>query len=202
MGPTRKKYDALFLQHKQAQTRYDKNMDKITSHRTTYQRHKQYLISLSNALLASNITLRSAPRPISDSQALTHATLLNDLRLASYTLTTLIFQNKRLDKARDASWTRDQELYAKCQDLFVEVERGCRELDRLHAEVLEAEKKMGLKPACGMAEGKCVPCIRAREREARKVAAEKVAKGREGVGRKGDGSEVKQRLENIFEEVE
>lgn len=209
MGPTRKEYDVLFSRHKQTQTRYNMLMDEITSHQTTYQHHKQYSVSLSNALLASNTKLGSAPKPISDSQALTHATILNDLRLASNTLATMMLQTKRLDRAKDLCWTLDQELYAKCRELFKLVEKDCRELDRLHAKVLEAEKNMGEYPGCGMIDGNCLSCTRNAEREAKAVAAEKVAvEGKKaGIGKKWGGKlgkeqKGKQKLEDILEEGE
>ncbi|KAF6241317.1 hypothetical protein HO173_000027 [Letharia columbiana] len=202
MGPTRKQYEALFFQHKQAQTRYDKIMDKTTSQNTTYQRHKRYVISLTNALLASNLTLRSASGPVSDLQALTHATLLYDIRLSARTLVDMMVQNKRLDKARERFWKLDQELHVKCEELFEVVDKNCKELDRLHAKVLEAEKKMGEESRCGMAEGKCLSCVRNSEKEARRLGADDVAKAKGGPGKIGKGLGAKKKLEDILEEVD
>ena len=206
-NPKRKEYDALYIEHDQAQKRYEKIMDIIATHRTTYQRHKRYFISLSNAVLASNTTLHSAPRPFSDSQALAHATLLHDLGPAARLLASLILRNKRLEKAREAAWEIEQELYGKCQEMFVLVERDGTELDRLHAKVREAEKKMGVKPACGAEEEKCPSCARIKEREARRRATEentmkekKQQKG--GTGKAKKAPHVKGRLEDILEEAE
>ena len=122
-----------------------------------------------------------------------------------------MLQNKRLSKAKDLCWTLDQELYAKCRQLFNLVGKDCEKLDRLHAKVLEAEKKMGGKPACGMVEGKCISCIRNAEREAAaaSAAAEMMAvKERQGGSGKTSGgnsrkaTKGKQKLEDILEEGE
>lgn len=211
--PTRKEYDVLITQHKQNTIRYKDVLDKSLTHRITYLRHKQYVSSLTNALLASNIKLRSAPRPFTDVQALTHATILNDLRLASEPFITMIVKNKRLEKARDKCWTRDQELCTKGKGLSVIVEKNWKEQDQLHHRVLEAEKKMGAEPGCGMVEGKCISCVRMEEEAKSMVAAAaaaavKVVKetkrgsGKVRGGNVGKGAEGKQKLEDILEEEE
>lgn len=89
-------------------------------------------------------------------------------------LRTMILQDKRLEKARDESWRVDQKLYARCQELFVEVDKECRELDRRHAKVLDAEEKMGGNPKCGNADEECASCVRLKEREAGTKAAEEM----------------------------
>ncbi|CAD6575238.1 MAG: hypothetical protein ASARMPREDX12_007156 [Alectoria sarmentosa] len=206
--PVRKEYDAVFFRHRQNQTKYHKIMDKASAHRKTYQAHKRYVISLSNALLTSNVTLRSAPKPFTDFQALTHATLLDKIRLGSHTLTTMLYQNLRIDKARNASWKLDQELFEKCTELYKVMDADSMELDRLHAKVLEIEKKMGGKFGCGMVEGACISCTRLKEREASRAAAAAVVAAAEnlakamkgGSGKAGKGSKAKQRLEDIAEE--
>lgn len=209
MIPTRVKYDALFDRHKEIQARTDKLTAKLTMQRSTYQRHKQYVMSLSNALLASNVTLRSAPLPFGDVQVLTHATLYHELRFASMTLANMVMKNKLLDNEKERSFRLDQEFYARCRELFKVVDSDCRELDRLHAKVLELGEKMGRKPECGFLEKDCVSCARNAEREVRRVV---VAVGVGGKGSKGGTGKVKggmgkaaegkQRLEDILEEVE
>lgn len=196
MNPTRKEYDALFFRHKKIQARYEKVIDKITSHDMTYQHHKRYFVLLSNALLASNANVRTAPRPLSDLQGLTHATLMNDFRLASHTLTAMILQNKRLDKEKDMFWNIDQKLCEKCHELYMMVDKDCQKLDQLHAEVLVVEKKMGRKPGCGVEEGKCLSCARS------KAVVERAARMKKKGGNEivGKGPKVKQRLEDIVEE--
>lgn len=212
LDSTRKKYNALFLRHKEAETRHGKHVKKIKSQGSTFLLHKQYFASLSNALLASNATLRSAPKPISDLQALNHATLCNDIRLASYTLTGMIYKNKRLEKAYEMTWMRDQGLQAKCEEMFKLVERDCMELDQRHAKVLDLEKEMGSESGCPFAE-KCISCRRNKEKEERKAAMieqeakeQEAAKEQKGVNGKVSARNVKKgaglkgRLEDIVEE--
>lgn len=121
----------------------------------------------------------------------------------------MIVKNKRLEKARDKCWTRDQELCMKGKGLSVIVEKNWKEQDQLHQRVLEVEKKMGAEPGCGMVEGKCVSCVRMEEAKsmvaAAAAAAEKVAKrgsGRVRGGNVGKGAEGKQKLEDVLEEEE
>lgn len=205
MGPTRVHYDELFNKHERIQARTNRLMAKLTTQRSIYQRHKQYVISLSNALLASNTALRSAPLPFSDIQVLTHATLIHELRFASMTLTDMMVKNKKLDNEKERSFTMDQHFYARCREMFKVVDEDCWELDRLHAKVLELGGKMGKKPECGAVEKNCISCMRNAEHEARRVPKkEKVIKGGSGKGKGGMGKAVegKQRLEDILEEVE
>ncbi len=181
MSPTREDYDAHFIRHQQTQARYEKIMEKETSYRKIYQRHRRHFAYLSNALLASNITLRSAPLPLSDIQALTHATLYNEFRHAVYTLAPMVYQYKRLEKARNICWELEQTMFAKCEQVFTMIDRDCREIDRLHAKVLDLEKKMGGKLGCQVAEGNCLSCARTKEREARAAAAvEQVSREKKG----------------------
>lgn len=195
MDPTRKEYDELFLRHKKIQARYDKAIDKISSHQTTYQHHKRYFGLLSNALRASNAALDSMTGPISDLQGLTHVTLMNDFRHASHTLTTMILQNKRLDKERDMFYNIDQKLCEKCHGLYLMVDEDCQKLDQLHAEVLKVEKKMGKKPMCGVEEGRCLSCARTKAAIAKAAKANKEGNQNVGKGRKFTGS-----LADIIEE--
>ena len=207
MGPTRVKYDELFHKHEKVQARTEKLMAKLTTQRSTYQRHKQYVISLSNALLASNTALRAAPLPYSDLQVLTHATIFHELRFASITLIDMMMKNKRLDNKKDKSFTLDQGFYARCREMFHVVDNDCLELDRLHAKVLELGEKMGKKPECGSVEKNCLSCTRNAEREYRRVVAA-AEKGNDGGGSgkvkggMGKAAQGKQRLEDILEEVE
>lgn len=99
----------------------------------------------------------------------------------------MVIRNKRLDDAKERDFTLDQEFYARCRELFKVVDKDCRELDRLHAKVLEAEKKTGGKSGCGAADERCISCMRNGEREAKRVAAEKVLKGGGGGGGKVRG---------------
>ena len=120
----------------------------------------------------------------------------------------MIIRNKRLDDAKERDFTLDQEFYARCRELFKVVDKDCRELDRLHAKVLEAGEKMGWKSACGAADEKCISCMRNGDREAKKAAAERVLKGGGGGGggkvRGGTGKAAlgKQRMDEILEEGE
>ena len=204
MGPTRKKYDELFVRHKQIQAHYDNLMARMKSQRSEYQQHKRYFVGVSNALLASNTALRGAPVPFSDFQVLTQATLLNEMRTASEILAEMIFQNRLLDDEKERSFTLDQEFYKRCREMFNVVDKDCRELDQLHAKVLEVERKMGKKAECGSVERNCISCIRNEEKEARRVAAERAIKGsgRKVKGGMGKAAEAKQRLEDILEEEE
>ena len=181
---TRDKYDALIIQQKHTQVRCGKIMEREASYRTIYQRHKRHFTYLSNSLLASNATLRSAPMPLSDIQALTHATLYHEFRHAFDTLAPMIYQYKRLEKARNTFWELEQTMFAKCEQVFAMLERDCRVMDRLHAKVLDLEKKMGRNSSCQVADGNCVSCARTKEREARAAAAvEQAAREKKG----GDG---------------
>ncbi len=181
MSPTREDYDAHFIRHQQTQARYEKIVEKETSYRKIYLRHRRHFTYLSNALLASNIALRSAPWPLSDMQALTHATLYYEFQQAVYTLAPMVYQYKRLEKARNICWELEQTMFAKCEQVFTMIDRDCREMDRLHAKVLDLEKKMGRKSECQMAEGNCLSCARTKEREARAAAAvEQVAREKKG----------------------
>lgn len=209
MTPTRKEYDGLFAKHEKIQARVDKIAAKMSKQRSIYQRHKQHVVSLSNALLASNTALRSAPKPFSDVKALTQATLLHELRVASRTLTEMIVQTKLFNKAKEESFKTDQEHYGRCRQLFKVVDKDCQELDRLHANVLAVEKKMGIKPGCGGVEdGTCISCTRNGEREILRAATERETKrgkkAASGRGRRGMGqvAEGKQRLDDILEEGE
>lgn len=178
MNPTRVEYDSLFFKHKKLQARYERAIHKLSSKQPAYRQHKRYFSYLSNALLASNASLRSSPRPFSDLQTLTHATLMHAFAHASHTLTDMVYENKRLDKMKDLYFELDQRLVEKCHIIFHTVDRDCKKLDQLHVEVLAAEKKLGKKPGCGVEEGKCPACARTKaeaEREA-KAAAEKEAK--------------------------
>lgn len=214
MTPTRKKYEDLFLRHKSQQAIYDQLMAKVKTHRTTYLRHRQHFISLSNALLVSNTAMRTAPRPIDHATALTHATLFFTIRDASHTLVKLMVQEKRLAKARDMARGMDEELYLRCRECFRQVDWDCVELDRLHAKVVETEVRMGMRPECGMVEGGCLSCRRLWERVAKEkeerakemevmMRKEKKGKGRKGKGSGGDaagkGVGGKERLETIVE---
>lgn len=211
MVPTRLKYDELFTRHNQIQAKTDLLIAKLTAQHSTYQRHKQYFISLSNNLLASNIALRGAALPFSDDQILTHASLYHDFRCASKTLMEMIIKNKRLENEKDRSFTMDQQFYARCREMFKVVDEDCSELDRLHAKVLEVGAKMGKKPDCGSVGKGCISCIRNAERESRRIPKEKKKVGKGGGGGSGKGkgkggmgkaAEGKQRLEDILEEVE
>ena len=86
------------------------------------------------------------------------------------------------------------------------VDKDCRELDRLHAKVLEAEKKIGGKSGCGAADARCISCKRNGEREAKRVAAEKVLKGGGGGGKvrggMGKAAQGKQRMDEILNDGE
>lgn len=119
----------------------------------------------------------------------------------------MIIRNKRLDDAKERDFTLDQEFYARCRELFKVVDKDCRELDRLHAKVLEAEKKIGGKSGCGAADERCISCKRNGEREAKRVAAEKVLKGGGGGGGKvrggmGKAAQGKQRMDEILKDGE
>lgn len=210
LAPSRKRYDNLFDRHIQIQARHEKLTETINSHRSTFQRHSRYVIFLSNMLLASNTTLRSAPRPISDLQGIMHATLLNDLRLASDTLIDMLVQCKRLDKAKAITFNQDQNFYAKCRELFEEVDRDCKKLDRLHAKLIKIAEKMGEKAECGLVAGNCAACIRNEGREAQKAVADRWMGGEKKEGGGGSGgkaregmgkaAQAKQKLESILEE--
>ena len=195
MDPTRKEYDALFFRHKKIQARYDKAIEKISSHQATYEHHKRYFGLLSNALRASNAALDSTTGPISDLQGLTHVTLMNDFRQASHILTTMILQSKRLDKERDMFYNIDQKLCEKCHGLYLTVDKDCQKLDQLHADVLMVEKKMGRKPGCGVEEGKCLSCARTKAVLAKAAKANKGGNKNLGKGRKFTGT-----LTDIVEE--
>ena len=120
----------------------------------------------------------------------------------------MLYQNLRIDKARNTSWKLDQELFEKCTELYKVMDADSMELDRLHAKVLEIEKKMGGKFGCGMVEGACISCTRLKEREASRAAAAAVVAAAEnlakamkgGSGKAGKESKGKQRLEDIAEE--
>ena len=210
--PNREEYDQLFYEHGIAQSRHDKIMEKTISHNADYVIHKEHFGSLCNALLASNHTMRTAPRPLTHEQVLTHATLMHRMKHSSEIMAELIYVTKRLEKRRDAIEARDLDLYNKCQELWKQVDSDCAELDNLHANVVELEKKLGAKPACGMVEGGCDNCIRSEERKTDKVAAEKggngegkkgkkAKKGKKGKkGGKGKGREVEQELDDVPEE--
>ncbi len=88
--------------------------------------------------------------------------------------------------------------------MFKVVDKDYRELDRLHAKVLEAEQKMGQRPECALLDGKCISCGRNQER--RGTLEEAVLRGAsgKGLGGKGKGkvAKGKQRLDDIVEEEE
>ena len=172
MKPTRLAYDAVFLEHSVTKNHFIKLNEQTKTHRTNYQRHKRYFVSLTRALVTSGEILRSAPTAIDDLQHLTHAALLYKFQIASRTMKGMIYRCKRLDKARALTKKTDQEVYAKCQELFPVVDRECRELDRLHMKVLDAEKKLGLDSGCEAAERECICCRRLRGRELKRAAVE------------------------------
>ena len=121
----------------------------------------------------------------------------------------MIVKNKRFDKANAREYKREEEVYNKCRDMLETVERECRQLDRLHANVLEAGAKIGRGTECGREDGRCISCRRNKMQEARRVAAEKAEAERaieEERGRvRGEMSKAaraKQMLEAILEEDE
>ena len=207
--PSRIEYEALYFPYQKVQTRFVKLTEKINSHHKTYRLHKQYVGLLANALLASNATLRSASKPFSDLQALKHATLVNDFRLASYTLASMIYRSKRLEKVRDIAWKRVQDLYSKCHEMFTKLEKNWMEIDRLHANVVELNKKMGSESGCDVAEGECESCLRNKNREIKEAEMiEQAAKEQKGVSGRASAQNVKKgaglkgTLEVIAEEGE
>lgn len=208
--PARKEYKTRYMEHKRAHKGYLKTVKELHAHRTTFQRHKQYFISLSNDLLASNITMRSTTGPISDLQALTHATLLNHLRHAYHTFMAIILEDKHLTRLEKKLGKHDRDLGAQCEEVFEAADKDLEKLERLHADITKVEAKMGREPACGSVGGKCSFCIRLEEQEATRRAklmpAEKVKKEKKGkrVSMKSlkKGLEVKGRLESIPEEEE
>ena len=202
--PARESYNELYAQHTRIKESIDKIGAQTNTQRSIYLRHRQYVVSLSNALLASNTALLSAP--YSHLQVLTQATLIHKLRDASRTLVDMIVANKRLDEMRDASYRLDQESFKRGQSVFKEVEEDCREVDELHANVVDAEKKMGQEPKCGLVNGDCDSCLRNKEREAGRALAEKLLReakeraSREAQGGMGKAAKGKQRLDDILEE--
>ena len=192
-------------------------MEKMASHRSTYQRHKQHVITLTNALLESNTALQTATasNAVTHDQVLTQATLVNQLNFASETLVKMIVKNKRFDKANAREYTREGKVFDKCRDMLVTVEKECRELDRLHANVLEAGAKIGRGTDCGREDGRCISCRRNQMQEARRVAAEKAEAEAEAEaeraiveergrnrGEMSKAARAKQMLEAILEEDE
>lgn len=191
MKPTRDEYDSLFFRHKKIQARYDKAIEKISSRQATYEHHKRYFGLLSNALRASNAALDSTTVPVSDLQSLTHVTLMNDFRHASHTLTTMIFQIKRLEQERDKFYNIDQKVCQRCHGLYLAVDKDCRKLDILHAQVRNVERMLGKKPGCKVDEGKCLSCARmqavaAKVRKANEGGNQTVEKRRKFVGSLAD----------------
>lgn len=169
----RKDYEACYTEYQKLLAREKKHKDQVKSQHTTYQRHKRHIMSLSNDLLASNTRLRSASGPISDSEMLTHATLLHELRLASHTLMTMISHTKSLEKASDRFKKRGPERCAKVVGKFGAVLEDFRELQRLHEKVLEAGRKMdGIFRGCEITE--CLICrVNGKLEAAEKEAADK-----------------------------
>ena len=216
MGPTSEKHQNLFLRHRQIQAHHIKVMEKMASHHSTYQRHEQYVLLLRNALLQSNTALRTAiaSNTVTHVQVLTQVTLKYQMKFAKKTLIKMIIKNKKLDKENERACAKEQELYIKSRDMFKKVNRDLRELDRLHAVVLEAGAKIGKDAECGWEDGRCILCKRneareARTLEARRVAAEKaeaeraiVEKGGRIRGGMGKAALGKQMLDVILEEDE
>ena len=217
--PTREEYDALFLKHEKAQKNYDKIIERESAHRTTYQTHKKSFGKLATALRVSQNKLRTTKGPIGDLQALTHATLYNEFRHASYTMMHLIEQNKHLEKIKVDFGKIDQEMYDKCHELFAKLDTQCKEMDQLHLKVVEAEEEMGEKPGCGLMGGKCLSCLRLGKQKARTrevvgtpispIEAELVATAEKMMKAKGvswedlrNGLEMNEKLEDILEEEE
>ena len=208
LTPAREAYDELYAQHTKIQEHLDKIGARIDPQRSIYLRHKQYVASLSNALLASNTTLQSVSQPWSHVQVLTQATLVHKLRDAGRTLVNIIVQNKRLDEMKMALCKLDQESYRRCNGLFHRVHKDCCDLDKLHADVVRAEKKMGRERECGLMNSYCDSCDRNQDQEARKGVAEKrLSEVKERVRRKARGrpgrvTDGKKSLDDILEEEE
>ena len=85
----------------------------------------------------------------------------------------MIMKNKRLDKANNKAYTKEHKFFLKCRDMFKMFNREIAELDRLHANVLEAGAKIGKDADCGKEDGRCIACKRNEAQEARRVEAEK-----------------------------
>ena len=203
--PAREIYDELYAQHRKLQEQLDKIAAQMDIQRTMYLRHKRYVVSLSNALLASNTALLSATSPWSHVQVLTQATLIHKLHHASRTLVDMIVHNKQLDEMKEASYRLDHESYKRCQFLFRGVDKDCREVDLLHGNVVDAEKNMGREPECGQAIGDCESCLRNKEREAERAKMLREAKeggSKKAKGGMGKAAKGKQRLDDILEEEE
>ena len=180
MTPIQRKFDLQKQKFKRVKIRAQKLLVTIASHRFIYQLHKQYVISLSNSLLASNIALSSAPKPLSDLQALTHATLLYHLHLASNTLIDLLILNRRLQDVKEMCITHNREFHGRYQVVHKMINEGNRETDELHAKVVEAAEKIGENPKCEIVDGRCVFCTRKKEREARELAVDNAVREENG----------------------
>ena len=121
----------------------------------------------------------------------------------------MLMKNKRLDKANNRAYTKEQESFIKCHKMFKMVDRCLGELDRLHAVVLEAGAKIGKDTDCGREDGRCFSCKRNEEQEARRLEAEKAEAERTIVekrgrikGGMGKAALGKQMLDVILEEDE
>ena len=168
------RYKKLLKQYHQMQARYSKLVNKMTLHRSAYQRHKQYVLSLRNAKRHSYTALLTAAASdaMTHAQILTFATLTYELKIASNILFGMLVKNKRFHKVVDKGCEEEQKFYIKVQNMFRMLHRDLSESDRLHADVLEAGAKIGKDTECGREEGRCDACKRNEEREAMRLAAE------------------------------
>ena len=108
-------------------------------------------------------------------------------------------QKKRLDRMEEVACKAEQVCFTQCRDLFLAVDQNLVDLDRLHENVLDGEKKVGREPECGLANGDCESCSRNRDREAGRALAEKTLREvKERASRRVRG----RRLDDILEEEE
>lgn len=174
--PLRNAYEDTFMKHGKILTQQAKLLNKIDAHSSTYQRHKQHMISLFNALLQSSNTLETLTITSDVNthvQVLTQATLRYRFWCAQETLGELIKKSKKLEQANEKECAREQKFLNKSRRSFKAADDSIDKLDRLHALVIETGEKIGKVTQCGREKGRCFSCRRTQEKEYQRVKAER-----------------------------